>query len=143
MFYFYNKKNEKKIYSHKIIYIIILGMDTHVQDWTHTVIRKNKKTVKSSPIVVKKQHLTNSTKTTFDENGNEVVKLKFVSRDMAQFIIKERMTKKLTQKELAKLSNIDVKTLEDIERAGSTNVIYNAIQINKIAKALSVNIPRK
>jgi transcriptional regulator with XRE-family HTH domain len=59
---------------------------------------------------------------------------------MAQFIIKARVEKGLKQIDLAKQAGVDAKTIGEIERGGC---IYNAGQINKIARTLGVTIPRK
>jgi ribosome-binding protein aMBF1 (putative translation factor) len=112
-------------------------MDPHVQDFeprilTRTVETKGSKRTVSRP--------TSVAKVSYDEDGNEVIKLKIVSREMAQFIIKSRNEKGLKQDELARQSNLDTKTISDIERGGC---VYNATQINRIAKVLGVNIPRK
>jgi len=111
-------------------------MDPTVQDWTPAVIKKVKKT-ETKPIV---SHLPSATKISYGEHGEEVIKLKTVSHDMAQAVIKERVAKGLKQIDLAKRACLDVKTVSDIERGGC---VYNANDVNKIAKALGVNIPRK
>jgi ribosome-binding protein aMBF1 (putative translation factor) len=111
-------------------------MDPNIQDWDNRVIRKTVNPCHQSHV----SRPTSTTKTTYDADGNEIVKLKTVSHEMAQFIIKARTSNNLKQKELATRANIDAKILADIERGGC---IYDAGQINKIAKALGVTIPRK
>lgn len=114
-------------------------MDPNVQDWEPRVLRKPVKTQAQ----VQHSHTSNAPstiKTTYDEEGNEVFKLKTVSNKMAQFIIKARVEKGLKQIDLAKQSNVDAKTISEIERGGG---VYDAGQINKIARALGVTIPRK
>ncbi len=112
-------------------------MDPHIQDFEPKVInnttknKEQKKTIARPPSVAK---------ITYDDDGNEIVKLKTVSREMAQFIIKARTDKGLKQSDLAKQANLDAKTVAEIERGGG---LYNAGQINRIAKVLGVNIPRK
>jgi ribosome-binding protein aMBF1 (putative translation factor) len=111
-------------------------MDPNVQDWETRVIRKSVKPVHQSQV----SHPASAIKTTFDTDGDEVVKLKTVSHEMAQFIIKTRVEKGLKQIDLAKRACIDAKAIANIERGGC---VYNANDINKIAKAMGVNIPRK
>ena len=110
-------------------------MDPTVLDWEPCVIRKVKTTKKTAP-----QPTTSVAKVPYQEENTEITKLKTISHEMAQFIIKSRTGKQLKQIELAKLSNLDAKIIADIERGGC---VYNAAHINKIAKALGVNIPRK
>ncbi len=111
-------------------------MDSSIQDWKTVVIRKPKKE-KTVPQISKP---ASSIKTTYTEDGQEISKLKIVSQETAQFIIKTRLEKNLKQSDLAKKASMDVKTIADIERGGC---VYNAEAINKIGKALGVNIPRK
>lgn len=112
-------------------------MDPHIQDFEPRVLKRttdtkeNKRTISRLPTVAN---------VTYDEEGNEVIKLKIVSHEMAQFIAKSRTEKGLKQVDLAKQTNLDTKTISDIERGGC---VYNATQINKIAKVLGVKIPRK
>jgi ribosome-binding protein aMBF1 (putative translation factor) len=113
-------------------------MDPHIQDWTTVVIKKPTKTTVSQPKT--QNNLPSGVKIKYDEDGEEIVKLKNVSHEMAQFIIKTRTSKDMKQTDLAKKANLNVKSLAEIERGGC---VYNAGDINKIAKALGVNIPRK
>ena len=112
-------------------------MDPTVQDWETRVLRKNVKSTEHKPAVSRP---ASAAKISYDEEGNEVIKLKTVSHEMAQFITKARNEKGLKQIDLAKQANLDSKTVAEIERGGC---VYNATHINKIAKALGVNIPRK
>lgn len=112
-------------------------MDPHIQDFEPRVLKRTAETKESKRTVSRP---TTVAKVSYDEDGNEVIKLKIVSREMAQFIVKSRNDKGLKQDELAKQSNLDKKTISDIERGGC---VYNAIQINRIADALGVKIPRK
>ena len=111
-------------------------MDSNVQDWSQAVIKKPKK--QTTPTHVVKP--PSSIKTTINEDGEEITKLKVVSNEMAQFIVKARCDKDMKQSDLAKRANVDVKTINEIERGGC---VYNANDVNKIAKALGVKIPRK
>jgi ribosome-binding protein aMBF1 (putative translation factor) len=115
-------------------------MDPNVQDWDPLVLRKD---TSKDPKSTKKPTISRPAsvaKVSHDDDGTEVLTLKTVSREMAQFIINARTTNGLKQVELAKRANLDPKTVADIERGGG---IYNPGHINKIAKVLGVNIPRK
>lgn len=113
-------------------------MDPNQQDWTPVVIRKTiKKDADKKKFIPKP---SSSIKITQNEDGEEIEKLKTVSHEMAQFIIKVRVEKGLKQADLARLSCVNPKTITEIEKGGC---IYNANIINKIAKTLGVNIPRK
>lgn len=112
-------------------------MDPTIQDWEPKIIRKPSTPGLNAPKIA---YAPSSTKITYDKDENEVVTLKIVSREMAQFIIKARVEKGLRQVDLAKRANIDVKIIGEIERGGG---IYNPVQVNKIAQTLGVTIPRK
>ena len=112
-------------------------MDPNIQDWDNRVLRKP---VTPGINAAKIAYAPSSTTITYDKDDNEIVTLKLVSREMAQFIIKARVEKGLKQIDLAKRANIDVKIIGEIERGGG---IYNPAQVNKIAQTLGVTIPRK
>jgi len=106
------------------------------QDWTPVVLRKDK------PQVKKPQFVNNTSlgKVNVDNDGDETVKIKKVTYNMAQLITKTRTDKKLTQVELARSCNFDKKIIADIERG---DCVYNAMHINKIARVLGIKIPRE
>jgi ribosome-binding protein aMBF1 (putative translation factor) len=105
------------------------------QDWTPVVFKKSSKETKADgPKVIHTQ-----AKITLDEDGQEVVKLKLVSKEMARVVINARTALKLSQKELGVKCNLDSKIINEIERSGC---VYNADHLNKIARALGVKIPR-
>jgi ribosome-binding protein aMBF1 (putative translation factor) len=111
-------------------------MDPNIQDWETRVIRKPVKTTHQTQVA----RPASTIKSTIDEDGQEVIKLKNVSHKMAQFIIKSRCEKHMNQTDLANKACLTLKTISEIERGGC---VYNANDVNKIAKALGVNIPRK
>lgn len=113
-------------------------MSDIIQDWTPVIIRKKIKSNDSSNTskLIQKTQKPPSTLQITDEGE----KLKTVSNEMAQTIIKARVAKGWKQKDLAKNTCIDEGTIKLIEQG---NYIYNALQINKIAQKLGVNIPRK
>lgn len=98
-------------------------------DWKPVILRKKLK----EPLITKP-------KEKLDENGEVVVDIKKVSIKMAQIIIQGRANKNIKQIELARMCNLDTKTINDIEKA---DCVYNCKQINKIAKALGIKIPRE
>lgn len=105
------------------------------QDWTPVVFKKSSKETKAD--VPKVIH--NQPKITLDEDGQEVVKLKLVTKEMAKVVVESRTALKLSQKELGVKCNLDSKIINEIERSGC---VYNADHLNKIARALGVKIPR-
>jgi ribosome-binding protein aMBF1 (putative translation factor) len=105
------------------------------QDWTPVVFKKSSKETKSdAPKVIHTQPKIN-----LDEDGQEVIKLKLVTKEMARVVIDARTSQKLSQKELGVKCNLDSKIINEIERGGC---VYNADHLNKIARALGVKIPR-
>ena len=106
------------------------------QDFIPVVLRKDKPVVKQAQFV----NSTSVGKIIVDNDGDETVKIKKISRNTAQFIIKARTEKKLTQVQLAGSCNLDKKIINDIENC---NCVYNAIHINKISRVLGVKIPRE
>jgi ribosome-binding protein aMBF1 (putative translation factor) len=105
------------------------------QDWTPVVFKKSSKETKSdAPKVIHTQP-----KISLDEDGQEVVKLKLVTKEMSRAVIDARTSQKLSQKELGVKCNLDSKIINEIERGGC---VYNADHLNKIARALGVKIPR-
>jgi ribosome-binding protein aMBF1 (putative translation factor) len=74
------------------------------------------------------------------EDGEEVVQSKKITSVTSQAIMQARAAKSLTQKELAAKCSLDVKIISDCEKVGTK---YNWENVNKIAKALGVKIPRE
>jgi putative transcription factor len=106
------------------------------QDWTPVVLRKDKPKEKKPQYV----NATSVGKVNVDDDGVETVKIKKVSRNTSQTIIKARSEKKLSQVDLAKRCNLDKKIIGDIERG---DCVYNAQHVNKISRVLGVIIPRE
>ena len=102
------------------------------QDWNFITITKSK----STPKISTNQHLQNPTKIDKEDN---IISVKKVSQQMAQSVIKARISKKMTQSDLAKATNIDSKTINDIEKG---NCLYNANHFNKICNVFGVKIER-
>lgn len=107
------------------------------QDWTPVVLKKN-----VTPKVKQPQFINSTSvgKVNVTDDGDETIKIKKVSYNTAQFIIKTRTEKNIKQIDLAKLCNFDKKIIADIERCES---VYNAMHINKISRVLGVKIPRE
>ena len=106
------------------------------QDWTPVILKKDKPKVKQPQFV----NSTSVGKVNVDNEGDETVKIKKISYNMAQLITKTRTEKKLTQVDLAKSCNFDKKIISDIERG---DCIYNPQHINKISRVLGIKIPRE
>ena len=101
------------------------------QDWNYITLNKVKPKQKISPIqkqssVIKK-----------NEDGD--IKIKKVSKSMAQSVINARVAKQWTQIQLAHNAAVDYKIIGEIERGGC---IYDSDVFNKICKVLGVNIHR-
>jgi ribosome-binding protein aMBF1 (putative translation factor) len=73
---------------------------------------------------------------------DEVPNLKYISKNTASFIQKERLAKNLTQDQLAKLCNLSATDIKNIE-SNPEKTIYNPAILNKISKVLGVKIPRQ
>ena len=99
------------------------------QDWTPVILRKEQSHQKP-----------NKPKVILDENGDVKVDIKKVSTKMCQTIIQGRASKNMKQVDLARLCNLDVKVISDIEKGGCA---YNCDHVNKIARALGIKIPRE
>lgn len=109
-----------------------MSQDKSHQDWTTVVISKPKPKSKitlsqTGPISVK-----------LDENDN-IVKVKKVSKQMANSVKEARISSKLTQVQLSNKCALDSKAIGEIERGGC---IYNANHFNKICKVLGIKIER-
>jgi ribosome-binding protein aMBF1 (putative translation factor) len=105
---------------------------SNIQDWTPVVFKKTTNKTKQPTI----QHAAKPVK--LDEN-DEVVQVKKVSKEMASAVQTARLAKDLTQNDLAKLTNLPSKVINDIERGGS---LYNANHFNMICTKLKIQIPR-
>lgn len=99
------------------------------QDWTPVILRKKQK----EPLITKPKII-------LDENGEVKVDIKKVSTKMGLLIVQGRASKNMKQVELARLCNLDVKVISDIEKGGCA---YNCEHVNKIARALGIKIPRE
>ena len=112
------------------------------QDFNTTIIHNPKKVAQNiagntpKEIIAKKHQEQKIVKT--DESG-EIVKINKITSIISNFIKNARSEKKMTQKELAQKTNLPLKTISDIEKGTS---LYVASDINKISKALGINIPR-
>ena len=104
------------------------------QDWTPVVLRKDQTKVKN--IYVNKTSMG----TIVNNDEGETVKIKRITYNTSQFIIKSRIEKKMTQVQVAKLCNLDKQIISNIERG---DCVYNAQHVNKIARVLGVKIPRE
>lgn len=135
-------------------YLNIMNQDWHTVTIRKPVTKKSLKEEKEKLLkvpnadrkVVQKKHLnenthTNVSRSVREENG-DVPKMNYVSHAMSQIIRKTRLEKKYTQEDLAKLCNLDKNIISDIENP-IKQTVYNAQNVNKIAKALGITIPRK
>jgi ribosome-binding protein aMBF1 (putative translation factor) len=106
------------------------------QDWK-AVVLKNIVPKNVPKNIVKKEDLTRSSinpSVKLDEN-DEVLKIKYVSKDISQLIINGRISKKLTRKDLAIKLNLKEDIITDIETG---KAIYDGNQIARIKKILGL-----
>lgn len=101
------------------------------QDWNPVVFSKTSKIVPIS-------HSQSSSPIKTDESGN-IIQIKKVSPQMSQEIIKARIAKKWTQKQLHLNSTVDLKTISEIEKGGC---LYVPEVFNKLCNSLGVKIER-
>ena len=103
------------------------------QDWNTVTFNKPKPTTTTTTV----NH--SQPKIKLDEDGQEISKIKYVTKEMAKIISESRTSLKLSQKDLATKCNMDSKIINEIERGGC---VYVADHVNKIARGLGVKIPR-
>lgn len=115
------------------------------QDWTQVILKKKKTSKEKAEEHEKirkestKHNELVKNKTLYED---EVPNLKYLSKNTASFIQKERLAKNLTQDQLAKLCNLSTTDIKSIE-SSQEKTIYNPTIINKISKVLGVKIPRQ
>lgn len=107
------------------------------QDWTPVTLTSNKPT-KQPRNMVSRESLPKSTINTsvkLDEN-DEVIKIKYVPKDISQLITSGRVNKKYTRKQLGGFVQVKESDIADIENG---KAIYNGALIAKIKKVLNIH----
>jgi ribosome-binding protein aMBF1 (putative translation factor) len=108
------------------------------QDWKTVVLKNINAVPKNVPKnIVKKEDMPKSNvnpSVKLDEN-DEVLKIKYVSKDISQLITNGRIAKKLTRKDLANKLNLKEDVITGIETG---KAIYDGNQIAKIKKFLGL-----
>ena len=95
-----------------------------VQQWEPVVLRKERP--KTAPPPSKEK-----------ETDLETKRLKVYARELSDAVMKARITKKMTQEQLAKACNVQKVAIVEIEtRKG----IYDANLVNKVCKVLGVKV---
>ena len=103
------------------------------QDWKTIIIKKPKENVKNS---TKKINNDAQKKISVEKKAEEGdLKQKKITLELRQSIIKTRVDKKLTQKQLANQLNFTLQIISDIE---SGKALYNPQHINKIKRFLKI-----
>lgn len=102
------------------------------QDWNYITITKSQQ----KPKISHPQGTPTSIKET-DVGG--INKIKRISKSMSKSVVDARVSKQWSQIQLAHISNVDIKIINEIEKGGS---IYDSNIFNKVCKALGVNIER-
>lgn len=118
----------------------------NVQDWTPVVLKrkltKEEATRKGVGQIVEKKQFTQSASVVKKLETDENYKPPTISSYMGQQIIQARIAKKWNQDELARQAQIPVAVIKEWERPTSTTYL-NQNYLNKISKALGVNIKRE
>lgn len=104
------------------------------QDWKPVVL---KKPTKNKIVPASSTQMAKSVKT--DKVTDEVIQQKKITPTMAREVQNARVSKKMSQVELAKKTNLQLSVIQDIEKG---NGLYVASQFNKICKILGVHIHR-
>lgn len=106
------------------------------QDWKPVIVKeKNEKEIKNIQEKPKTSNLSSGVKINVNENGEEVIKINKVTKEISNLIISARLIKKLTRKQLANNLNLKEDIIVDIETG---KAIYDGNLIAKIKKYLCV-----
>ena len=102
------------------------------QDWTDVVIKK--------PVIVKKkpQIQKEASSIKLDKN-DEVSKIKRVTSTMALAVRTARISKNMTQEQLAHKIFVGPRIIKEVEKGGC---VYNTGIFNRICRELGTNIKR-
>lgn len=114
------------------------------QDWTTVVLKPKKPTVEKS--IVRKDFVGHTTvssvtgkpawKIEEQVDSDQGKPVKYVSKEDAAAIVRGRVEKKMTQKDLAQKLNMSVKDIADIE---SSKAVENKQIIGKIKRAIGLS----
>lgn len=108
------------------------------QDWKSVVLKNINAVPKNAPKnIVKKEDLPRSNVNSSVKlyENDEVLKIKYVPKDISQLIINGRVTMKLTRKDLANKLNLKEDIITNIETG---KAIYDGNQIARIKKLLNL-----
>lgn len=100
------------------------------QDWEPVVFNK---TIKKSTNTFNPA----GTKEFIELNQDDIPKINYVSKEQSQVIIEARNLKKLTQKELAQLCNLDISIIKNYE---TQKCPFNKQIYNKILRVLNIKL---
>jgi ribosome-binding protein aMBF1 (putative translation factor) len=107
------------------------------QDWTPVILKKKmpETTRKIIPKISHSKSISSLSSGVKLNDNDEVVNIKYVSKDIANLITSARCIKKLTRKQLAQALNIKEDVIANIE---TCKAIYNGNLIAKIKKYLNI-----
>jgi ribosome-binding protein aMBF1 (putative translation factor) len=108
------------------------------QDWKTVVISNPNIKKKNQPVAIVERKESKQNAIKMNEEG-DIIGVKKVSKEMANELTKARISKNLTQVQLAKQCNLDTKVINENEKGGC---LYNAQIWNKLCKELGVKIER-
>ena len=124
---------------------------TQFQDWNPVTIRGKSKPTSNGPNtnnVVKKHSVSNTNRFNFPDSANKIEKkaeegdftIKKINHELSEKIKQSRQNKKMTQKELAKLCNIQASEVQSYERG---DAVPNGAILSKMSKVLGVTLSNK
>ena len=99
------------------------------QDWEPVILTKKK------PISVNKSNKNNKN----NDDDDEIKKIKFISLNNSKLIQQARTNQNISQKDLAKKLNLDIKIIQSYECGKG---VQNTQIMNKIEKFLKIRLDR-
>ena len=106
------------------------------QDWEVYIMNAPSKSSSTKSTEKKKKHKDVPKSVKLEKQAeNDELKHKTIPRDVSQAIQKARLEKKLKQKDLAKMMNVNVSLINEIETG---KALYNGKQISMIKRKLGI-----
>ena len=105
----------------------------NIQDWTQVVLNKNKNEKSKVPQIQKQPSAIKT-----DTEG-EIKKIKKVTSEMGKKLTTARVSKNLTQEQLAQKACLSGRIIKEVERGGC---LYNHVVINKMCNVLGISVRR-
>ena len=109
------------------------------QDWTPVVFTKNVQKVYTEKQIKEYEEKQKQKLEKKKEKENEIQKPLKVNFELKKALMQARLSKKMSQKDLANKLNVSVNTISDYENG---KIIPNNAFIAKMEKVLNVKLPR-